>query len=823
MVSINSFRAADYAVLGISGAVTLAAGLTAIYSLPWRCCKWQRYEPFNTFWRGKIVLEFILGLWAALQILRLPLLWGPYSIVAPDSVTDWTSDGWLCRIYLTAALGIAAPLSSWFFLFLLAAGKADTKRSTLSLADKYHYTTQQLQYNSTLSISPQMILHGDNASHYNGGTIQRETPSMTAARNRRGGGGGDYGGDGSGSGSGHRRSSSRRSGVHKRVGRAFLFALLCTIPITLLQAGAAWVSYWVEYEGVEIEREPRTLIGYFLAVFWYGTPTQCDTNTTPGTDTSSTNTGTPDSTNANYMANNSTNTILDSTATASQQECTLCTFPAASAIIHLLWTFIFLFVLWTTTARIAAAALNRALQKRLRLLVALYTLFAGIGCACLGVSVVEGPFTWVNQAVWLGYVATVAATALLLSWEVVIVPVHSSHVAARRALEWQEGDSEGQMTYAQAVVASPDFPPYSYPYPYPNPNSSQQQQQQQQLQTLSSNASSGGRDDDGINGYEASAPPPFPPHPPVPPYCQVELATHPPISATTRKSRPRLFSRSSRASSRMGSEDGGDDRNLITARDVLVDGGSVVSVGGGTIPTLPSPFMTPQHRQQQLQLYTRSESPGGGGSIPALYNRYYSSGNTTVAGGIPGHHFAYRPSSAASSTAGSVGNGMLGQGRSSWPNPPSPRSAAAAGEGGSTSSVAALHLASYYQPHWQQQQRGSASAASHRPSTASSSAPPSTVSPVYQSYGGAGGGSARINYTSTGTAGGAHAGGLGLGLFGYGLGAGGGGGRYHDRHPSSSFGRAQEAALGTPTSSGTATPTSQSTQQLVPPPPPPWR
>jgi len=676
----------------------------------------------------------------------------------------------------------------------------------LSLADKYYNTNQQLHFNSTRSIYPQVINH-------------RETPLPTAAGDRRGGGG-------VGNGNGY-RSSSRGHNVHKRVGRAFFFALLCTLPIALLQSGAAWVSYWVEYEGSEIEREPRTLIGYFLAVFWYGTPTQCNTFT--NTDSSS---------SANDSSTGNANTMQDNTTSTSQQECTLCTFPAASAIIHLLWTFIFLLALWTVTARIAAAALNRALQKRLRILVALYTIFAAIGCACLGVSVVEGPFTWINQGVWLGYVATVAATALLLSWEVVIVPVHSSHVAARRALEWQEGDSEGQMTYAQAVVATPDFPPYSYSYL--TPSQQEQQQQQQQLPSFSTNASSGGGDSREINGYEISAPP-FPPPPPPPPYCHVELATQPPSTATSRKSRSRLSFRISRASSTVGSEDDAGDKNQITARDVLVDTASVGStVGGsnGTVPMLPSPFMGQQQRQQQFQLYTRSESPGGvgngggggAGSIPALHTRYYSSGNGTFTGNIQGHHFAYRPSSASSSTAGSVGSGMLGQGRSSWPTPPSPQSATAAGAagGGSAPSVAALHLASYYQPHWQQQQqlqRGSASAASHRPLTASSNAPPpSTASPVYQAYAGAGGGSGRIKYTSgsTGTAGGVPAGGLGLGLFGYhGLGGGVGGGssRNHYHNPSSSFGRAQESIEGTPTSSGTATPTPQSRQQPVQPPP----
>jgi hypothetical protein len=759
----------------------------------------------------------------ALQILRLALLWGPYSIVAPTSVTNWTGAGWLCRIYLTAALGIAAPLSSWFFLFLLAAGKTETDTSTLSLANKYYNAQQQHQFGypsaRSTTPSPQPItIQRDSSTH---SSLHRETPppprtttTPTGRTNRN-------------------RTSHSRGGVHKRVGRAFLFALLCTLPITLLQTGAAWVSYWVDYQGVEIEQQPRSLIGYFLATFWYGTMTQCDYSTSNGSDSGSGNSGTSSPSGASPAGNNNSgttstspaaNNYLASTTTSmavTNQQCTLCTFPAASAIIHLLWTLIFLFALWTVTARIAAAALNRALQKRLRILVVLYTIFAGIGCACVGVSVVEGPFSWINQGVWLGYVATVAATCLLLSWEVVIVPVHSSHVAGRRALEWQDGDSSGQMTYAQAVVAAPDFPPYTYPYPYTsnnnNYNNYQQQQQQSQssmipfaITTSNGGGGSGAGGNESYNGngntYYEEATAPFAPL--SAPYCHIELATHPPLSATTtptRKSRSRLFlSRSSnRTSSRLGLDDdgggGGEDTAVITARDVLARDDTSTSRGNtihtgdnmnGGIPTLPSPFISP---------------------TPSRQNTYHPQQQQSF--------FNYRPSSAGSSTAGS----HMG-GRSSWPimSPPSPTASGAAAVAGTNSSVAAVQLASYYQPHWQQhqQQRGSASAASLRPSTGSSSAPSNTISPLLHAYGGTGSG--RINYSSSGVAAGG-ASNQGLGLFALSsLGGGIGhssGVRYHN--PSSSFGRGPESAIGTPTSSGTATPTPQSQQQFFTS--PPWR
>lgn len=55
-----------------------------------------------------------------LQILRLSALWGPHSFLVPANVSAWTGAGWLCRIYLTAALGCLAPLVAFSTLFLLA-------------------------------------------------------------------------------------------------------------------------------------------------------------------------------------------------------------------------------------------------------------------------------------------------------------------------------------------------------------------------------------------------------------------------------------------------------------------------------------------------------------------------------------------------------------------------------------------------------------------------------------------------------------------------------------------------------------------------------
>lgn len=50
------------------------------------------------------------------------------------------------------------------------------------------------------------------------------------------------------------------------------------------------------------------------------------------------------------------------------------------------------------------------------------------GAGALGGSIVKGPFSWVNQGCWLGYFASVVGTVALVSWEVVIWPVHDVSV-----------------------------------------------------------------------------------------------------------------------------------------------------------------------------------------------------------------------------------------------------------------------------------------------------------------------------------------------------------------------------------------------------------
>lgn len=293
-----------------------------------------------------------------LQILRLNIIWGPYSLFAPPQVTNWTGAGWLCRIYLTASLGLLAPFIAWFTFFLVLAG------------------------------SPAKTLK-----------LQRQDANQPS------------GGNEEGSSNMNQRPKSKAMIVVKAV----IFASLCTLPIAILQSSVAWISIWVGYQGESLELQPRSVLGYFFATFWYGTTEQCSDHA------------------------------------VTNEQCTMCVFPAAAAIIHAIWTVIFLISFWIVTKRLSKAVINRSLKRRVASLSILLSAFASLGIGCIGASVAFSPFSWPNQGCWLGYVATVVATSCLITWKVTIYPVHEMHVASKRALAWHDPE---EPTRAQAVVTN---------------------------------------------------------------------------------------------------------------------------------------------------------------------------------------------------------------------------------------------------------------------------------------------------------------------------------------------------------------------------------
>ena len=63
------------------------------------------------------------------------------------------------------------------------------------------------------------------------------------------------------------------------------------------------------------------------------------------------------------------------------------------------------------------------------------------GFASLGVGLLDGPFSWLNQGCWLGYAATVAASVALVSWELVLEPTAELRRADRQLALWGLHDS----------------------------------------------------------------------------------------------------------------------------------------------------------------------------------------------------------------------------------------------------------------------------------------------------------------------------------------------------------------------------------------------
>lgn len=110
VTTIGSFVPAEYTVWAIAGAIFVTGGLDFLFSLgPSR-----EAGPSTRDSRRRLprTLAFLaLAFWGASLVLPLNVLWGPGSVVAGTSVTAWTSQGWLCRIFLTLCLGVCAPLA----------------------------------------------------------------------------------------------------------------------------------------------------------------------------------------------------------------------------------------------------------------------------------------------------------------------------------------------------------------------------------------------------------------------------------------------------------------------------------------------------------------------------------------------------------------------------------------------------------------------------------------------------------------------------------------------------------------------------------------
>lgn len=331
MITIDSWKPIDIAILGITGATVLFTAFGAWYTIPWRR-KSRREEStkeFNVFWQGRAVLELFFAFWVGAQLLRLSSIWSSRSFVFPSNVTNWTGAGWLCRVYITVAMGLLQPFCSLLTL---------------------------LMFTSALKRSP----------------LPPRTSSSFGPKRR-----------------------SRKGFPNTRL---FLMTFLATLPFLAAQTVVAWLSLAITYQGQQPEMNPRSVLGYFFATFWFGSEQQCD----------------------------------------GAEGCAMCVFPASTVIIHLIFTVVLVIMLGVTASRVSAAVLNRELKRRLRMFWALDSLLMIAGAGALGGSIITGPFNWVNQGCWIGYFVTVVATILLTSWEVVIWPVRDVNRLSKRLKQWAD-------------------------------------------------------------------------------------------------------------------------------------------------------------------------------------------------------------------------------------------------------------------------------------------------------------------------------------------------------------------------------------------------
>lgn len=80
------------------------------------------------------------------QTLRLDNIWGSNSIILPSYTAQWLAQGWLCRVYLTATLGVTAPLVAFISLQILATGVRRQQVGELEMASpSLHQTTTNIR------------------------------------------------------------------------------------------------------------------------------------------------------------------------------------------------------------------------------------------------------------------------------------------------------------------------------------------------------------------------------------------------------------------------------------------------------------------------------------------------------------------------------------------------------------------------------------------------------------------------------------------------------------------------------------------------------
>ena len=298
VTTIGSFVPAEYTVWAIAGAIFVTGGLDFLFSLgPTRedgpSTRDSRRRP------PRVLTFLALAFWGASLILPLNVLWGPASVVAGTGVTEWTSQGWMCRIFLTLCLGVCAPLA--------------------------------------LTLVAVMLF-----------SVMYETDAR-----------------------GHDGKASSLVLDHP-----VAVGLLIALPFGATQAVIAWISLTLTWEDMPIEESPTSFMATWLAPFAIGNELTCNSASLDG--------GYP---------------------------CTACVFPAASVLVHGIWTLFYVIALVYVTIKLRPQA------ARIYWLAGSLLASTVAGIVCMGVAIMyHDPFTWSNQGLWLGWVATVLVAAAAISY-----------------------------------------------------------------------------------------------------------------------------------------------------------------------------------------------------------------------------------------------------------------------------------------------------------------------------------------------------------------------------------------------------------------------
>ena len=284
------------------------------------------------------------------QLLRVSSIWGANSFLLPPRVTAWTGAGWMCRIYLTLSLGVLHPLCAFTALLMLTAALRWGPWSS-AVASRTPWMPENCFFSPRAPCGRHVAARPClSVTATMGCRPLTLAPASCLVRSRR-----------------HRPEAQGHPNA-----RLLSLAALCTLPVAAVQAAIAWVGLAVQYQGRGFEESPRSVLGYFFATYWQGTPEQCGSSE-------------PAAAGGGTAAEPATDG-----AAAAAGGCTLCAFPAAAVVAHALFSAALLCALWVTSSRLAAAVMNRRLKRRVRLFQAAYSLLVVAGARFCGAAPVGG-------------------------------------------------------------------------------------------------------------------------------------------------------------------------------------------------------------------------------------------------------------------------------------------------------------------------------------------------------------------------------------------------------------------------------------------------